>query len=331
MKYDVISVGSVAYDIFLKGTFIEIEGAEFPTGKGLCVPLGSKVNIENTYHRTGGSALNTAITFSRLGLRTALFGKIGVKDTSFIIQQRIEQEHIAPEFLREDSQQTTLTSILVHSQSGERTIFRGVPLDYSDISLEEIDAMLQQTAWVYISHIPQPGQRIFEYVMKTAPQKNVKIAFNPGSTQLDKGKELVPFLSGVNALFVNKEEASVLTGVRYEDEQGVFEKLDQWVEGIAVMTKGSDGLVVSDGEYRWECGVLPDPAEGFVDRTGAGDAFGSGFTTALIQGKSIEEAIQLGSANATGVITQWGANQGLLRNEREKEKYGVVEVKRIKI
>ena len=331
MKYDIISVGSIAYDIFLEGNFIEIEGKEFPTGKGLCVPLGSKVNIENTYHRTGGSALNTAITFSRLGLRVALFGKIGVRDTSFIIQQRIEQENIAKDFLHEDPQQTTLTSILVHSQSGERTIFRGLPLDYSSVSFEQIDAMLEQTEWMYISHIPQTGQEIFEYIMKTAPQKNVNIAFNPGSTQLNKGEGLVSLLSGVNVLFVNREEASILTGVDYKDEKGVFEKLDQWVQGIAVMTKGSDGLVVSDGENRWECGVLPTPPQGFVDRTGAGDSFGSGFTTALIQGKSIEDAIQLGSANATGVITQWGANQGLLRNESEKEKYGVIQTTKTKI
>ena len=327
-KYDIVSIGSVVYDIFLQGkSFVEVDGQEFTTGKGICIGLGSKVDVENIYHKTGGSALNTAITFSRFGLRTALIASIGTDESSSVIEQRIQQENIATEFLRRDSQRSTATSILVHSQSGERSIlaYRGASL-YLEMSFEEINAMLQQTAWVYITHIPEQSHDVFEYILKTAPEYNVKIALNPGSTQLKQGQNLVPLLKDVSVLFVNQEEASMLTGVEYSQEKQVFEKLDQWIEGVVVMTKGKDGVVVSDGKTQYSSAVLPDPPQGFVDRTGAGDAFGSGFTTALAQGQSIEDAIQLGSANATGVITQWGANQGLLSSATEKEKYGILQV-----
>ena len=49
-----------------------------------------------------------------------------------------------------------------------------------------------------------------------------------------------------------------------------------------------------------------------VERTGAGDAFGSGVLGALIHGKSIVDAMQWGNANSTSVVQYIGAREGLL-------------------
>jgi ribokinase len=50
------------------------------------------------------------------------------------------------------------------------------------------------------------------------------------------------------------------------------------------------------------------------DRTGSGDGFASGFVAALAQGQSIEAALTLGSANATGVVQAIGAKPGILQS-----------------
>ena len=49
-----------------------------------------------------------------------------------------------------------------------------------------------------------------------------------------------------------------------------------------------------------------------VDRTGAGDAFASGFLSQWAQGKSLAESIIFASANSTSVVTQIGAKPGIL-------------------
>jgi ribokinase len=49
-----------------------------------------------------------------------------------------------------------------------------------------------------------------------------------------------------------------------------------------------------------------------VDRTGAGDAFGSGFVARHAMGKGLEDAVVFASANATSVVTQVGATAGIL-------------------
>ena len=49
-----------------------------------------------------------------------------------------------------------------------------------------------------------------------------------------------------------------------------------------------------------------------VDRTGAGDAFGSGFLSQWSQGKNLQESIVFASANSTSVVTKIGAKEGIL-------------------
>jgi sugar/nucleoside kinase (ribokinase family) len=49
-----------------------------------------------------------------------------------------------------------------------------------------------------------------------------------------------------------------------------------------------------------------------VDRTGAGDAFGSGFLSQWAMGKSLKESIIFASANSTSVVEKIGAKAGIL-------------------
>ncbi len=50
-----------------------------------------------------------------------------------------------------------------------------------------------------------------------------------------------------------------------------------------------------------------------IDRTGAGDAFGSGFLAMWAQGKSLKDSIIYASANSTSVVTKIGAKTAILK------------------
>ena len=52
-----------------------------------------------------------------------------------------------------------------------------------------------------------------------------------------------------------------------------------------------------------------------VDRTGAGDAFGSGFLSQWAQGADLAPSLLFASANSTSVIQFIGAKKGLLRRD----------------
>jgi sugar/nucleoside kinase (ribokinase family) len=149
-------------------------------------------------------------------------------------------------------------------------------------------------------------------IVDFAKKNNIKVAVNPSKQQLSLPEEqLKNIFKKVDILFLNQEEASFLTKIPFEEEQNIFKKIDEICPGIAVMTRGGEGTVASDGKYLYS--ALPDPDRKIVDTTGAGDSFASGFLTDYIKyNGDIEKAIQLGLANSAANLSEVGAKTGLL-------------------
>ena len=70
-------------------------------------------------------------------------------------------------------------------------------------------------------------------------------------------------------------------------------------------------MVATDGKTIVRAGMYEDVP--VVDRTGAGDAFASGFLSQWARGKSLKDSIIFASANSTSVVTKIGAKAGILR------------------
>ena len=210
--------------------------------------------------------------------------------------------------------------LILLTPAGERTIlvYRGAS---DDLKIKEIPFKKLDCRWAYISpgNTPYPViEKLFNYFSKN----KTLIAFNPSRYFLDMGiKKLKPLLNKTKVAILNREEAASLTGINYQKEKEIFKKLDKVIDGIAIMTEGNKGVLVSDGKNIYKAGIFKGR---LVDRTGAGDAFGSGFVAGLIKSqifdeKAIKYAIRLGSANATSVIENIGAKEGILtRQEFEK-------------
>ncbi len=329
-KYDVISIGSAVVDYYFESkNFISIENKKFETNKGICLSLGSKLFADDVHFTTGGGALNSAISFVNHGLNVAVASKIGSDTNGDLIKQRIKEKNISDSFLITDEKRKTTMSVILHAKEGERSVvtYKGASNYLTEKELD-INKLLFSTAWLYITHIPVECEKLFEEILSQTRRKGVKVALNPGKTQLKMGNKLIPYLKSVDIFFVNQEEASILTEIDYNQEKKIFSTLDQWINGLVVMTKGKKGSVVSDGTTRWEAGCLED--KGFADRTGAGDAFGSGFISAIIKHGSVEDALREGSINATSVIREWGANKGLINIDEPRDIFGKLRIKTIK-
>ena len=84
-----------------------------------------------------------------------------------------------------------------------------------------------------------------------------------------------------------------------------------------MLTDGSDGAYSyeKDKDQLLFMPVYPDIKPPY-ERTGAGDAFASTFVSALILGKSTEEALVWAPINAMAVVQEIGAQKGLLSKEK---------------
>jgi len=321
MKYDIITFGSAARDVYLiSKKFLFARHEKFTTGRGLCLTLGSKVEIDNLLFRLGGGGINTATTFANQGFKSAFCGMVGRDIDGTDVIKEMMYSKISTEFLRQTGVKPTNYSLIIASPGTDRTIlaYRGASgeMDKKDIPWKELD-----TKWFYLSPLSGKICDLTLDLIDFAKKRDIKVAFNPGECQLSfPAKTLQNILKKVDVLILNQEEASILTKIPYNEEEKIFAELDKMVRGIVIMTKGEEGVVLSDGKYLYSA---RSPRIKVLDRTGAGDAFGSGFVSGFLKKGTIEEAIQLGTANAIACLKSWGAKEGLLKEGQKWQRVKV--------
>lgn len=324
--FDVITFGSATRDIFLRPKKLKIiTNKKFVTGKGICFNLGSKVGVEDIYLFSGGGGTNTVVTFSKQGFKTAYCATVGDDISGQEIIKELKKLRVSCQFVLKTKLKPTNHSVILNSGSKtDRTIlvYRGASelLGKKDIPWKKL-----KTKWFYLAPLSGKLCNITEDIINLVYKNKIKIAFNPGNCQLAlPPKTLKRILKKVDVLILNQEEASLLTKIPFQKEKKIFEKIDELCPGIAIMTKGVNGVVVSDGKELYRAKT---PKIKVVDRTGAGDSFGSGFVSGLMKSKgNIEYAIQLGLANSASCLKKWGAKNGLLK---KGEKFKKVKVQKV--
>lgn len=308
--HDIIVIGSSTRDVFLSSDELKvIKSEEFTVGQGLCAGFGSKVEVQKIVFSTGGGATNAAVTFARQGLNTACVSVVGKDFNGQEVLRELKSEGVDTKYCAEHEDDFTGYSTILVGRDGERTILsykgEGQHFDIARIPFEDFSSK-----WMYISSLGGHLD-VLEACVKWATTKEVKLAINPGGKDLTHGlKKLQPLLKYFSVVMMNQEEAAQLTGISFDDEKKLFAFMDDIIGGVFVMTKGRDGVVVSDGKHIYRSGIPDSPV---VERTGAGDAFNSAFVAEYIRSGDITKAIQLGTANASSVVAQYGPKAGILK------------------
>jgi ribokinase len=312
--FDIITFGSATWDVFIKPDHNcrILKDKDFISGKGVCFNLGSKVDIEDVNFSSGGGGTNTASAFAKQGFRVAYCGKVGDDISGKEIIDELKNRGVAVDFIIKTKEKPTNHSIVINALKNERTIlvYRGA----SELLKENempFNAFKGKVKWFYLAPLSGKLAEHFEKIVDFAKKNNIKVAANLGNSQLYlKKNTLKKTLKNLDVLILNQEEASILTGIPYNQENKIFRKIDEMCDGIAIMTKGDNGVSVSDGKFIYKAEPL---VVDVVDKTGAGDAFSSGFVSGFIGSYGdIEYAIQKGTANSAFCISKWGAKTGLL-------------------
>lgn len=315
--YDIVTFGSATQDVLMSpDEFAMHDDQGFATGKALCLPFGSKVKVENLVFASGGGGTNAAVTFARQGYRTACLGVVGKDANGSAILDELRREGVDGKYMLTHLGGITAYSVVLvgdggspRSMRGERTILsykgEGTHWDVRAIPWEQLRAK-----WFYVNSLG--GHRdVLERIVMFAHEHGIHLATNPGLQELELGLDvLAPLWKSFDIVGMNQEEAAQLTGISYEEPEKIFKKLDDTIGGIVIVTRGTDGVMVSDGRMLFSAGV---PNEKVIERTGAGDAFHAGFLAEFIRSGSIEKAVQFGTANATSVVQHYGAKEGILR------------------
>lgn len=309
-KIDVITIGSATRDVIIKSEgFSLANSAKSETGLMECFPFGSKINIDEIAFATGGGATNSAVTFARQGLCVATVASVGKDALAKEIFEELKGEGVNTGFFQiHNDDHTGFSAILAH-ESGERTIltYKG---EAQHLNGDKIPLDKLKTNWFYMTSLGG-NVALLDKLAGHAKKVGAKIAVNPGAGDLANGPEkLKSVLDLADVLILNKEEAKILVGGESKEE--ILSKLRSAVKNaILVLTDGRNGVMVEEPDgKRYSAGVPDSPV---IERTGAGDAFGSGFVSEYMKNGDVAKSIQFGTANASSVVTKFGAKAGILK------------------
>lgn len=322
--YDVICVGCATQDVFVSSdqTCLITLRSEDCEQQYLAYEYGGKLAVDELFISTGGGASNTAISFSRLGLKVAAICELGEDDAGHMVERHLAEHGIDTRMLTHSPDLKTGYSVILVGPTGDRTVLvhrgAGCTLTKPEVAWDTV----KQTKWLYLASLSGESAGLWDDFAAFASEHGIRLAINPGSQQLKRGMEgMAKILAATDFISLNRREAFQLTGVAEkrgeEDERAALQALVAAGCKMAVMTMGAQGAMAYDGH---EYVAVAAPQVKVVSNLGAGDAFSSGVVAALQHGLSLREALEVGSLNSGSVVGVMGATEGLLDWETVEKK-----------
>lgn len=301
----IITVGAGVQDVFLSQSDALAPVCDSPERCFAKLELGAKADVNQIHFSTGGGATNAAVTFARQGHEVMFMGVVGRDPAGQAVLDDLDAENVDTRYVRFSQKYNTGYSVLLLAPNGERTIltYRGASTHYhtADFTVVGVEA-----DWLYVSTLA--GQMtVLDKVFREARAAGMKICFNPGKRELAQRDKLMGLLDDVEVLALNKEEMQQL--VSGDDLEQLVRRAKELVP-VVLLTDGVNGSMASDGVTIVRAAMYEDvPA---IDRTGAGDAFASGFLSQWAHGAQLKDAVVFASANSSSVVNHIGAKTGIL-------------------
>ncbi|MDO8620940.1 MAG: carbohydrate kinase family protein [Candidatus Levybacteria bacterium] len=314
LSFDVICIGDAKIDIFL--SLLE-ENPNIHLNrdtKELCVAYGQKIPVDACSLQLGGNAYNVAVGLAKLQMKTAVMAEIGKDEFSQKIINGLQSENVNTDFLLQNANSPSSFSVILSFQQ-ERTIFSKHIEREHNFSFDGIS-----TKWIYLTSLGNEWEKTYELTEAFAKSSGSKLAFNPGTLQLLTGYQKIKSVLAISdMLFVNKEEAITILNIKNQiSNNELLISLQKLGPKIVVITDGENGsfAVNEKGEFLTQAIIKT----AIVEKTGAGDAYASGFLAAMLSNLPIQTAMKWGTINASATMAIIGAQNGLLPRKEMEEK-----------
>lgn len=312
--YDVVTIGNAMIDMFMAveedNIFSRIDDSEHM----LCFRFGEKIHVESCRFLLGGNACNTVVGLTRLGTQAALCAEIGSDEFAQKIREGLEKENVGLTYLMQTSGALSSFAVSI-SYHHERTLFVDHVKRMHNFPLATVAAK-----WVYLTSLGVEWKEVYKNVLSLVEKNNMFMALSPGTHQFEEDGllSIKNALQHTEILFTNREEAERILSSKGRNVKELLIQLKQMGPKVISITDGDNGSYgIDKSGMVWS---LEKFSCKLVEKTGAGDAYASGFLAAYMDGKEVEEAMRWGAVNAASVIEHIGAQEGLLTKEQIQER-----------
>ena len=252
----------------------------------------------------GGSAANTIVGLSQLGLDTSYIGKVNNDLLGEFFINELNKNHVTFNNLNKIIFNNLATGhcIVLVTPDGERTMntYLGITefLSKDDLDID----ILNNSEWIYLEGYRYDGvdsQLAFELAINETKTNGGKIALSlsdPFCVDRHRKKFLDIIENGIDLIFCNEKELMSLT-----EELNLNSALKKCTEYSCevVCTVAEKGVMIKK-EDSWI--NVPTDRVKIVDTTGAGDLFATGYLYGILNGHDPERSAFFANQCAGQVI-----------------------------
>ncbi|WP_456276609.1 sugar kinase [Bacillus sp. AK128] len=274
--------------------------------------------VNQFQRKIGGAELNVVLGCARLGLKTGWISRLGKDEFGRHIINTMRGEGIdVSEVKLADGYATSLNFKEVQESGSGRTFYyrQKSPTDTLTPDLLP-ETYIARSKILHVTGvfpaISENNREVIAKAIQMAKGLGVKVAFDPNIrlrlwTKEEARTTILAYLPYVDYLLVGREELELLFETC--NDQELISALKGYSFEHVVMKDGANGCyLLMDDQWVHFPGI---PVKKVVDTVGAGDGFDAGFLYGVIQGWSIEKALEFANAIGAMVVQVNGDNEGL--------------------
>jgi sugar/nucleoside kinase (ribokinase family) len=258
----------------------------------------------------GGSAANTILALTKLGVSTGFLGKIGDdKQGKFYINNYEQSGGDIRQFKISRDVRTgqCLSLVTPDSQRTMRTYLgAAITLSPNEVNIEDFYGYTHLHVEGYTL---QYQDEYLQKILRLAKQQGLIISIDLASFEVVKEfRDILPELlkSYVDVVFCNEDEAMTYCGS--DNPEDIFKELGVCCD-VTALKLGKNGAIIKTGDVKVKVDANVVDA---IDSTGAGDLWQAGFLYAYVgskalSGKLLEKAGGFGSILGAEVVQIMGA------------------------
>jgi len=274
-------------------------------------PKGTLAAVERMELHVGGCAANTSLALAKLGIETAILGKIGDDGFGQFLADALERHGVNTRGLVRDAVEATSATMVAVDPAGERTFLHyagaNAVFEFSDVAWAEIEsAPILHVAGPFLMprFMGADNAAVLKQAKALGKTTTLDTVWDATGRWMSVLEPCLPFL---DYILPSWEEARLLTG--RETPQEIAQVFLEAGVGTVGLKMGASGAYVRTalGE-ELHLPALPVKA---VDALGAGDCWASGFLCGLARGWDLEKTTRFANAAGACAVQALGATTGI--------------------
>ncbi len=281
----------------------------------VCSPIphlpraGELVMSDQMLLTIGGCAANVAVDLIKMGVRTAVAGRVGDDIFGRIVADLLEEAGVDTSAIAvtpgAETSQTMIVNVTGEDRRFIHTFGANAAFCAADIPLDRLGCKVLYLGGYLLMQkvLPEELAEVFAKA-RAVGVKTVLDVVTPGPA--DYLSRLERVLPHVDVFLPNNHEAELITGEKDPMRQAeLFHRLGA---RTVVVTMGADGAVLVEAGVKLRAGIYSVP---YVDGSGGGDAFDAGYIYSLLYNLGPEDSLRVASALGASCVRALGTTPGV--------------------